>query len=211
MERRLTPNVPDVPGQVMVKPAPERLTVTTVPPDLIVSATMTDDFAGGLPQIGLLFDNRSSGMQLLEATGDPELLESGEFNGRACYRVKLPKKQGVATYWIDREDFTLRRIVMPTDALRQDLSAKLRKPISSVTVTADFNNAQLNGQVDPKAFQFELPPNAMEVPFINPPHIRQLLGKKSPAFAFVDFDGKPVASEATAGKTVVLMFWGHAG
>jgi peroxiredoxin/outer membrane lipoprotein-sorting protein len=199
--------VPDVPGQVMVKPAPERLTVSTVPPDLIVFATMNHDFAGGLPQIGLLFDNRSSDMQLLEGIGEPELLESGEFNGHACYRVKLPKIQGIATYWIDRDDFTLRRIVMPTDALRQELSAKLKRPISNVTVTADFNGAQLGGQVDPKAFQFELPADAKEVPFINPPHIRQLLGKKSPGFAFADFDGHPVASESTAGKTVVLMFW----
>ena len=199
--------VPNVPGQVMVKPAPERLTVSAVPPDLVVFATMNHDFAGGLPQIGLLFDNRSSDMQLLEGVGDPELLESGEFSGRPCYRVKLPKKQGTATYWIDREDFTLRRMVMPTDSLRQDLSAKLRKPVSNVAVTADFNGAQLNGRVDPQAFQFELPPDAKEVPFIHPPHIRQLLGKKSPALAFADFQGKPIASESTAGKTIVLTFW----
>ena len=78
--------------------------------------------------------------------------------------------------------------------------------MESISLVADFVDAQLDGKVDPKAFQFEPPKDAEIVKFFLPPPMR-MLGKKAPDLKFVDLDGKPVTLESLAGKVVVLDFW----
>ena len=94
---------------------------------------------------------------------------------------------------------------LPTEKLRQANSQE--RPIDSLSVVADFTNAQLNGDVDPKAFQFEVPTGAEIVQFLVPPDIAQLLGKPVPNFKFVDLAGKPVTPASLAGKVAVVDFW----
>ena len=55
---------------------------------------------------------------------------------------------------------------------------------------ADFTGAKLNGEVDPKAFEFEVPKDAKLVEFLVPPHMGQLLNKKVPDFKFTDLGGQ---------------------
>ena len=95
---------------------------------------------------------------LLGDLGEPELSEPGQIDGRDCYRVKFKGPDGAATFWIDQQTYVLRRIVLPTERLREMMSQD--GPISSVSVVADFTGAELNGEVDPKAFEFEVPKDA---------------------------------------------------
>ena len=142
---------------------------------------------------------------LLRDFEEPQLSESGEIQGRQCYRVKLKGRDGTATFWIDQETFALRRIVLPTEGLREAIGQE--RPIDSLSVVADFTNARLDGTVDPKAFEFEVPKGAEVVQFLVPPDVAQLLGKPVPNFKFVDLHGKPVTPASLAGKVAVLDFW----
>jgi thiol-disulfide isomerase/thioredoxin len=188
----------------MVRSAPPRLTMKNVLPDRVVAVEMNRGFAGGLPQLALLLgDDPLSG--LLRDFDEPQLSEPGEIQGRGCYRVKLSGRDGAATFWIDQESFALRRIVMPTEGLREAISQE--RPIDHLSVVADFTNARLNGKVDPKAFEFEVPTGSEIVQFLVPPDIAQLLGKPVPNFKFVDLSGKPVTPASLAGKVAVLDFW----
>jgi len=193
-----------VPGQILSRPAPKRLTMTNVQPDWAVRMAMTQGFAGGMPQIPLLFGRDPLDL-LLRDLGEPELSEPGQIGGHDCYRVRLKGPDGVATFWVDQKSYVLRRIVLPTDTMREAMSQG--GPIGDLSVVADFTGAQLDGDVDPKAFEFEVPKDAKLVEYLVPPPMGQLLNKKMPEFKFADLGGKPLTPEAVAGKTAVFAFW----
>ena len=194
----------DLPGQVLSRAAPEQLTMTNVQPDLVVNTGMMEGVAGGMPQIPLLFDDKAFDMFLREL-GEPEMSEPGKIDGHDCYRLKFRPPNGEATFWIDQQSYVLRRIVLPTDALRQDMSQA--GPIGSISVVADFTGAKFDSDVDPNAFGFEIPKDVKLVEFLTPPHMGQLLTQKVPDFRFSDLAGNPVTPATIAGKTTVLMFW----
>jgi len=79
--------------------------------------------------------------------------------------------------------------------------------VNSASLVAEFEGAQLGGQVDAKAFEFETPTDAELVKFFVEPHPAQLLAKEVPDFKFTDLAGKPFTPESLAGKITVLEFW----
>ncbi len=196
-------SIQDAPEQVMRTPAPERLKLVSLFKDPLLVKAWTLGFGGPMPQVMLLLDKDPMGI-LLDNTDEVEVLESGEIDGRGCYRVRIERPDGAATFWIDQKSFVLRRVVMPTDTIRRELSKD--GMVESVSLVADFFNAELNGKIDPKAFQFEVPAEAKVVKHFFPPGML-LLGKKAPELHFVDLDGKPVTFAWPSGKVVVLDFW----
>jgi len=193
-----------LPGQVMVRDAPQRVTLKTLFTDRILASALTQGIAGAMPQLVLLLADDPM-KALLRDAEQPVLSEPGQIAGRECYRVQVKQPEGTATYWIDQETFVLRRIVLPTDELRQAISEE--QPVDHVSAVAEFPGAQIGGKVDPKAFAFEVPKDAEIVKFFIPPNPAQLLSKKVPDFKFYDPAGKPVTPGSLAGKITVLDFW----
>jgi outer membrane lipoprotein-sorting protein len=189
-----------VPGQVFVRAAPPRLTMQSLHPDLVLNGALGGGLAGELPQIGLLFGDDSL-ETLMKSAEQLQLLAPGQIDGCDCYHVKFNSSDGMTTFWVDQKSFALRRLVH----VRQEIGPNM--PASKVSVVADFTGAKLNSQIDPHAFRFEMPKDAKAVDFLTPPHMAQLLNKKTPAFKFFDLSGKPITAEALAGRTVVLHFW----
>lgn len=194
----------NIPGQVFSRPAPDRIEIRHIQPDVMINRGMMHPIAGNLPQVFLLFEKEPL-KELLKAIGEPTLAEPGQIAGRDCYRLEFKGNAGVTTFWIDQKTNVLRRAVLPTDALRQEIGQGGQ--IDNVSVVAEFSGAELNGDVDPKAFEFEVPKDVAIVEFITPPHMGQLLNKKVPDFKFTDVAGKAVTPETTAGKTTVFAFW----
>ena len=93
----------NLPGQVLVRPAPEALNLKTLDVDLILANALTRDFAGVMPQFMLLFARQAGRGRLLREAEEPELAESGHIDGRDCYRVKIKWPDDMATFWIDQE------------------------------------------------------------------------------------------------------------
>jgi thiol-disulfide isomerase/thioredoxin len=202
--KRLYGYVPYLADQLLSRPAPKRLTVQSVQPDLIIADALNHGFAATMPQISFLFGKEPLEFFLRDLE-DQKMLDPEEVDGHNCYRIRLSGPGGIATFWIDKETYVVRRIAPPTDALRDYLSRQA--PVESISVSIDFTNATLNGDVDPKAFQFEAPAGAEMVEFLTPPDIRQLLNKKVPDLKTVDLAGKPIPADATDGKTTVMVFW----
>jgi thiol-disulfide isomerase/thioredoxin len=205
--RKMYATLNNLPGQVLVRPAPETLNLKALDVDLILAHSLIQDFAGMMPQIMLLFADKALD-DLLHDAEEPELAQSVAIEGHDCYRVKIKFPGDMATFWIDRETYALRRLVMPTNGMRQNLSQQ--EPVDNLSIVADFASAQLNTKVDPKAFEFEMPREAEAVPFFVPPGIKTalaVLNKPAPATKFAGLDGKPLAPESLAGKVVVLDFW----
>jgi thiol-disulfide isomerase/thioredoxin len=203
--RTLYASIGDLPGQVLKKPAPNRINVKTLYSDRLLAAAMTQGWAGPMPQVALLLADESKKAFVHESVGEPVLSEPGEIDGRKCYRVTVNRSYGPTVFWIDQQNFILRRVVLPTDDIRQSLSDQ--QPVDRVSLVAEFPGAQIDGRIDPKAFQFEVPQGAEIVKFFVPPNTAQLLSKKVPDFKFFDPAGKPFTPESLAGKVAVLDFW----
>lgn len=196
--------IEDLPGQVLEKPAPIRVTMKTLYADRIFQIAATRGIGGALPQVVLLLAEEPIKVLLRDAD-EPTLSEPGQIDGRDCYRVQIRRPEGTVVFWIDQETFILRRIVLPTDEIRQAISQE--RPVDRVSLVAEFPGAQLDGKIDAKAFEFEVPQGAEIVKFFIPPHTAQLLNKRVPDFKFSDIDGKPITPESISGKVTVLDFW----
>ena len=196
--------IEDLPGQVMVRPAPIRVTMKTIFAERMLATAMTQNFGGALPQVMLLLGDEPM-KALLRDAEEPVLSESGQIDGSNCYRVQIKRPEGMSTFWIDQKTFLLRRVVLPSEEILRAINQ--RQPIDRVSVVADFTGAQIDGKVDPKAFKFEVPKGAEIVKFFIPPDTGQLLSKKTPDFKFIDMDGKPLTPESLDGKVAILDFW----
>ena len=190
-----------------MRPAPRRITLNTLFADRVLAMGLMQGFAGAMPQVLLLLADEPMKALLRDAVGDPVLSESGQIDGRNCYRVEIKRPDGTTTFWVDQETFILRRVVLPTDEIRDRIGGE--QPVDRISLVAEFPGAQIDGKINPKAFEFEVPEGAQIVRFFVPPEIAylQLLGKKVPDFTFHDLDGKPVTPESLAGKVAVLDFW----
>jgi thiol-disulfide isomerase/thioredoxin len=204
--KNLYATIGELPGQVLEKTAPAELTMKSVYCDAILTSFLTNGFAGAAPQLLLLLNDDALDIILRDAE-EPKLVESGQIGDRECYRVQIRRLDGLTVMWIDKETLILRRMVLPTDDLRRDLSARLAAPIESISFMAEFSSAELNASIDPQAFQFQAPEGSEIVKVFIPPNPAQLLAKKVPNFKFVDMAGKPVTPESLAGKITVVDFW----
>ena len=204
--KKLYAAIEDLPGQVMEKDAPAELTMKSVYCDRILTAASCNGFAGAVPQILLLLEDKAVDILLRDAE-EPKLVDPGEIEGRPCYRVQIRRPDGLAVLWIDKETFVLRRMILPTEEIRTEITREIGSPVETLSLVADFPGAQFNGSIDPRAFKFEVPADAEIVKFFIPPDPGQLLAKKVPEFKFVGLDGKPVTPQSLAGKIAVLDFW----
>ncbi len=205
--KRLFAAVTDLPGQVLLTDAPPRLTLRSVYRDWRLTKALTEGFAGGMPQVILMLADDPLDA-LLHGADEPMLSEASQIGDHNCYRVKINRDLvGTTTFWIDQETFLLRRVVLPTDEWRRALSQE--QPVDSLSMIADFTGAEFNAPPGPATFEYEVPKDAKAVAYLLPPHMGQLLNRKTPPFEFRGLDGKPVTPDTLAGKVAVLEFWSY--
>ena len=202
--KQLRAAIQDLPGQVLSREAPAALSMEAIYADPILASVLNGGLVGASRQLVLLWEDDPLAA-LMRDVQDVALGKPGTIAGRDYYQVELERAYGTTVLWIDKETYVLRRIVFPTEQLRREFSR--HGTVDSVSLVADFEGAQLGGEVDPEAFAFSVPEGADLMKFFVPPKPAQLLGKKVPDFKFVDFDKKPVTPESLAEKITVLEFW----
>jgi len=193
-----------LPDQVVDREAPSTISLESIFVDRVFGNMMMRGVGQLPPQLALLLSD-SALKGLTEGAEAPALEQSGEIEGHPCYRVKMKSGAGPATYWIDEKSFALRRIVLPTNDLRQILP--LPGPIDSISLTIDFHGATLGEVSDANAFRFELPEDVQRVKFFAMPSPEQLLGKKVPDFKIFGIDGNEITPQTLEGKIAVMDFW----
>jgi len=203
--------IADLPQQVLRVVAPAELSLENLYAYELLNYVLTNGIAGGSIQVALLLEEEALAA-ITEDGGRPELLEPALIGGQRCYRIKLERSDGAAVFWIDQQSMTLRRFEYPTGELKKHLAAG--GAVADLSLVADFHGAKLGGEIDPVAFDFELPSDAKLVEtFVHRPEVArplppsQLLGKPAPAFSFTALDGAAVTRQSLAGKIVVLDFW----
>ena len=195
----------DAEGQYVDKAAPNELNWNMLFADPYLAQATRMGFGGDPPQLTLLLEKDA--LRAVLGEGDkPTLAEPGEIGGNKCYRIKVRRQEGALTFWIDMRSFLLRRFEYPTDELYHVYSRQ--SPVKSISMAADFEDAEINGAVEATAWQFAPPAGAVACKFLVPPHPAQLLTKQVPDFKFVDLKQREYTRQSLAGKIVVLEFWG---
>ncbi len=203
--KQLSAYITNLPTPVTHRTAPPQVTMESLYGDAILTSALTaippQAFAAFPTPVVLLLAKDPLATILYRAE-KTELLPSDKIGDNVCYRVQIARPEGNTVYWIDQKSSLLRRVEFPTEALRQVMQGN----VQGLSLVADYQAAQVGLDVDPKAFQFEVPPNAKVREFFIPPDLN-LLGKPVADFEFVGPDGKSVTPKTLAGKVVVLDFW----
>ncbi len=202
--RELHAAIENLPGQVLAQPAPQAITLDSIGSDRLLASTILQGFAGAPPQLMLLLEEKAVDA-LLYGAQETTLDEPAKIDGRSHYRIVVKRTDGTAVFYVDQKSYVLRRIEFPVEELRQAIARE--GAVESISLVADFEAAQLGGEVDPRAFQFAVPTGAELVEFFVAPHPAQLLGKRAPPFEFFDLEGQSVSPRSLAGKIAVLDFW----
>lgn len=192
-------------GQVVVRPAPAKLTLPALYQDAIVHEVLSQGLCRHPIQLELLL-GADPLAEFFEDGIQRRLLESELLEDRPCYRIQLRTPNGDFVCWIDQQDLLLRRLEFPHEGLIQDPA------ITDVALRAEFRGAVRDGQLAESEFQLEIPPGAKQVQrFIAPPLTlpSELLGREVEAFAFEPLGpaGEPLTSKALRGKVVVVSWF----
>jgi thiol-disulfide isomerase/thioredoxin len=193
-------------NQVLVKPAPAPLSMQGVFSDPLLGEAANTGPAGPALQLAFMLGGNNPLEQLLQSTPEQKLLEPAAIEGRQCYRASLVGPMGTTLFWIDCENYLLRRLELPVEEYRQQQKAAGRN-VEQMSSIVDFKGAQFSAAIAPEKFQLNVPAGTQEVKLLVKPNPAQLLGKKIPEFQFLDLDHKPVTPAALAGKITVLEFW----
>ena len=204
--KQLSAFIKSIRNQVTQREAPAQLSIPALYADHVLAGALM----AAPPQTSALFPAplvllmaKDPLKTLLYRAEKVAMLPSEKIGDKLCYRVQVQRADGATLFWIDQASFVLRRVEYPTEGLKTVIAGG---PVQGLSLVADFAAAQLGTEVDPKAFQMEVPPNARVLKSFAPPDL-ELMGKPVPEFSFVDLDGKAITPKSLAGKIAVLELW----
>jgi len=198
--KRLTSVVQSLPGQVLVRDCPEKLTLESLMSDEMLRDAMRGQLQVEMPPLQLL--TSADGLATLTRESTPTQLSDSEFLGGKCWRIALDGPAGRSVMWIDQSSGLLVKYEFPLEEIRK------RFPLARLW--AEFRGAKINDSINAVAFQTELPEEVKLVsklimPPPNEPH--PMLGKPVESYSFLALDGTALGNQSLAGKVVVLDMW----
>jgi len=206
------PSTRNIDGQFLARPVPERLQLATLLDDPLLAdqlgnALVSAD-AGRIP-LQLAFLLSTEPVTLL-ADKDTHLsrLEPGPADGRDCLRIEATTLQGKFVFWIDRQDFLLRRLEYPRKALVARIADD--QEVKDLQLVANFHKASFSDAADPESFELPIPAGAKQVRFFVPPPQplpSDKFGKVFDALSLATPDGEKVTSESLTGRVAVLLWF----
>lgn len=194
-----------VAGQVLTRSAPEKMKSSDVyGSDPLLAGVLHEGGAAGPPVVLSFLLDDAALAPVLEGAGKPKLLAPEKIDDRSCYRVEVERPDGRLVFWVDQKSYVLRRLEYPTKDFAKSVEEQ-EGPVSDLALVVELTGAQLDGEIDRAAFEFEAPEGARLVEqFVTAP---PLLGQPIAEFKFVGLDGQEVTRESLLGKVVVLDFW----
>jgi outer membrane lipoprotein-sorting protein/peroxiredoxin len=199
-----------IPGQVLTEDVKSPLGLDQLFADRELRATLAEGEAGCPTQLPLLLADDTVDLILGDARSPPRIVGTENVDGHACACVAISKPDGTLELWIDRRTKLLRRMKVPTDAYA-DLLSRQSGAVTGVSVVVDFVGASFAAAPPAEAFAFEVPAGAKAVPRLEPLRpprpVSPLVGRRAPAFAVADLDGKRLDRDALDGAAAVLEFF----
>ena len=197
----------DLGGQVLVRRAPENLSLADLYRDTVLRDALVNGLGRQPTPLELCYAE-----QPLQAVFAPavrkRLLPPGELEGHRCLRVEAATPEGAFVFWVDEDEYLLRRLEYPVAALLPELAASAAA--GEAELVAEFSNARFNTPLDDRSFVFPLPSSARQVRgFVLPPQPlpSSLFGKQPADFSLATADGTRLGRDALRGKIVALVWF----
>ncbi len=194
---------PEVDRQVLLVPAPGRLTLDSLLVDPILKEAVIGG-AGRLPiQLELLLGEAPL-EAILPAEVEKRLLPTSRIEGHPCHRVEVCTDEGKFVFWIDTSSHVLRRLEYPQTIVPASLGAQ--RP----SLVAELRMAQFASTEARETFLVSVsPPERAVTSFVVPPPPlpTPLLGKQVAGFHFLDPAGADVTATGLRGRTSVLLWF----
>jgi hypothetical protein len=198
----------NVDNQIVVRSAPKPLKLKDLASDELLYETISSRLRRQPVQLELLLE--AGGLvAAFDADVACQRLADKEQGSKLCFRVEVPSPGGAFVFWVDQQDFILRRLDYPVAALVADLAND--PSISQLELFADFRDAAINVPLNPGQFVLDVPPNSKQIKAFTkppPPLPSDLFGQQPAEFYFTRLDGKRLAEKDLAGKIAVLA-WYH--
>src|SRR5262249_38277087 len=131
----------NVDNQFVVRSAPKPLQLKDLAGDELLYETISSRLRRQPVQHELLLD-ASRLVAAFDADVACQRLTDQEHNGRRCFRIEVPSSGGAFVFWVDQEDFLLRRLDYPAAALVPDLAND--SSVTQLELFADFRDAAIN-------------------------------------------------------------------
>lgn len=140
--------------------APDNLTLQSLlDADQLAATLLPVPIENLFPQLDLLIATEKAETRLLQSA-EAKLLLSKNLNGAACHRVMLKRSTGEYIAWIDKEQSLLRRLEIPTEAVRRELDP--RGDLLRLELWIDFDDANFGTPIGPQTFAIDLPEKGEE-------------------------------------------------
>lgn len=197
----------DLDGQVVVRRAPEELSLSALVEDSMLAELLSRGL-GRLPvQLELLLGSSPlSGFR--DAETKRRLLDDRLLGEHRCHRVEVRTAEGAFVLWIDAKQFLLRRLEYPAAALASQWPDAAGA--SDMELIADFTNARFEVSQPEDFILWEVPEQAKIVRrFVRPPQAlpSRLFGRPPASFALERLDGSPVGPQQLEGRVAVLHWY----
>jgi hypothetical protein len=201
------PQTGDLDGQVLVRPAPEQLTLDDVYLDPLSKDVMVGGMGGPPLTLELLLSDNPL-EHLFDGAARRELLSDQPIASRMCRRVRVTLDEGTLVFWIERETNLLRRLEYPTERLASQLDPD--GLLENLSLVAEFRESCVDIDLGADSFALSFPPDAKLVSrFVLPPRPlpSDVLGRVPEAFYFVGLDFDTWTQDALLGQTAVLVWF----
>ncbi len=197
----------DIDNQILVRPAPNELTLGDLASDGLLYEILASQLHRQPIQLELLL--QSAG--LAAAFGEDiacKRIEDGDEQGHSCFRVEVPSPGGPFVFWVDRQEFLLRRLDYPAAALLRDLAQD--PEVSELALWVELRDARLNPSLLADEFEMEIPAGAKRMKsFVVPPRPlpSNLFGQQTGDFYFTTLNDGRLRREDLAGKVSLLLWY----
>jgi outer membrane lipoprotein-sorting protein len=202
------PDTSNFDGQIVERPAPEKLAVPDIyQQDQVLNVAFRQGLVGYPPQLELLLSEDA----LRELTADETektLMGSEQIEGTDCRRIRARTPDGSFIFWISKKTGALLRLEYPVAAFAPQIAAD--SSVQNVQLLVEFRGASLGQSPDADAFAFSVPEDAKRVrTFVPPPQQlpSDLFGTTAPNYAFVSLDGSKIDSTTLNDRVKVLVWF----
>lgn len=198
----------NIDNQVVIRAAPERISLESLAADSILYSQLTGRIQGPPVQLELLLAEKPLAT-LFGNDAHLEWLDDASIEGVLCRRIKATTPQGEFVFWIDPDELLLRRLEYPAKDLLPDLASDPQ--ISEASLVADLVGATFRPKIESLEFTFPVPASAKRVrAFVLPPVLvnSELLNKQLP-YEFVELSGKRITPQTTDPKITALFWYAH--
>ncbi len=191
----LRATMPEVPDQMVEKPAPAALTAENVLADpLIEEKLVTRQLGDVFPQLAMLLNaSDDDAAAIFPDDSSPRLLADATLGDRDYYRVATSHPEGTRIFWIDRETYVLRRMELPVENHRQRIDPD--NYFLRLSIRIDFEEVTFNAEISPESFTLKPPAGSRRVRRFVPPAEKDSEGSTAKDAKVAKEEGEKVGAE----------------